>query len=427
VRPAPPGAPHFDRPADVAAHITSDGAVIVAGPDPQHAASLAVAIGRAASATRRVAIGDLVGGLAAVYALAGGEDAPGLAECFRDGLSLNEIARPVPDHDGLFILPAGAVADATAPLRALERWSRLIGGFGEAGGLLVLVCASDSPIIGTLTAAGAGLLFAGDERGVPPGARLVATIGATLRPSAARPAVREGVPGWLVAAAAAVAIGVAGWAATAWTRAANAPDGIVVIAPATTIATVTDTALGGGAADTIAIDERTPAADQRELAPFAVEVIATNTAANANSVLDDDVRAAGLPAATVSVVAVPAGASRVARWHKVMYGAWRSAAAADTALATARRKGVVSRDGGSVVRAPFAVLLADSASPERARAVMDVWRAKGVAPYALGQDNGLMRVYAGAFETVAQAVTMTAMIHAAGGAAIVAYRTGRPD
>ena len=58
---------------------------------------------------------------------------------------------------------------------------------------------------------------------------------------------------------------------------------------------------------------------------------------------------------------------------------------------------------------------------------MDVWRAKGVAPYALRQDAGTLRVYAGAFETVAQAITMTALVQAAGGAPVVAYRTGRPD
>jgi hypothetical protein len=58
---------------------------------------------------------------------------------------------------------------------------------------------------------------------------------------------------------------------------------------------------------------------------------------------------------------------------------------------------------------------------------MDVWRAKGVVPYALTQDDGTVRVYAGAFETVAQAVTMAAMVRAAGGGPVVAYRTGRPD
>ncbi len=92
-----------------------------------------------------------------------------------------------------------------------------------------------------------------------------------------------------------------------------------------------------------------------------------------------------------------------------------------------RRQRVVEREGGIVVRAPYAMLLADSASHERARAVLEVWRAKGLAPYALTQDDGTVRVYAGAFETVAQSVTMAAIVHDAGGTPMVAYRTGRPD
>ena len=76
---------------------------------------------------------------------------------------------------------------------------------------------------------------------------------------------------------------------------------------------------------------------------------------------------------------------------------------------------------------PYALLLADSASHERTRAVMEVWRAKGLVPYALTQDDGSVRVYAGAFGTVAQGATMAALVHNAGGTPIVAYRTGRPD
>ena len=80
-----PGAPDFDAPTDLAGYLRDQSAIVVASHDPSAAAAAAVAIGVAASARRRVAIGDLTGDAEAVYGLAGGEDAPGLAESFRDG------------------------------------------------------------------------------------------------------------------------------------------------------------------------------------------------------------------------------------------------------------------------------------------------------------------------------------------------------
>lgn len=438
--PAPTGAPHFDRPADAAAHAAGESAVIVSGTDGQQAATYAVAIARAAAATgRRVALGDLAGGLAPIYALAGGEDAAGLAECFRDGRPLSEVARPVADTPTLFVLPAGNVANSPGALSDHDRWDRLIRGFGEAGGLLVLACNDRSSALPALAAANAGLLYAGRPSGAPGGVRLIGTVGAA-RPSAPGTRRAAGRRWWVLAAAGTAAVALAGWIGVAWVRLANAPDGTVIVAPHARIepaapaaaAAAAGAAAAGArttssAADTVTIEERTPPADRDRLAPFAIRVVATNTSANANSVLRGVERDAVIGAATIAVVARRAGPGRTARWHEVMFGAWRAAAAADSALAAVRRSGVVPRDAGTVIRVPYAVLLADRSAPERARAVLEVWRAKGVAPYALRQDDGTQRVYAGAFETVAQAVTMAAMIHAAGGAAIVAYRTGRPD
>lgn len=425
---APAGAPHFDRPADAAAHAAGESAVVVCGPDGAHAAVYAVAIARAAAATgRRVALGDLAGNLSPIYALAGGEDAAGLAECFRDGRPLSDVARPVPDAPTLFVLPAGDIANEPAALANQARWERLIRGFAEAGGLLVLACDDRSPALSALGAAGAGVLYAGAAGGAPRGARLIGTVGAPVRP--APRARRAGhVPHWFVASAGLATAALAGWAGVAWVRVSNGPDGRVIVDPHTRVESAASTAPAETArVDTVAIEERTPASDTDRLAPFAIRVVATSTSANANSILHDVEQAAGVNAATIAVVARRTGPGRAMRWHEVMFGAWRAAPAADSGLAAARRSGVVPGDGGAVVRVPYAVLLADGAAPERARAVLEVWRAKGVAPYALRQDDGTQRVYAGAFETVAQAAPMAAMIHAAGGAAIVAYRTGRPD
>jgi hypothetical protein len=208
-----------------------------------------------------------------------------------------------------------------------------------------------------------------------------------------------------------------------WIRGRAAPDGAVTLPARSPGAFVRASA----AADTVSISERLGPVDAAHLSPYAVEVMAASAASNANSWLVERAGDRGLPAATVSLVAVRNGPQRASQRHRVMIGAWHDMAAADSALSTMRERRVVARDGGVVIRTPYALLLADSASRERADAVMEVWRAKGVVPYALRQDDGTVRVYAGAFETVAQGVAMAAFVRGAGATPLMAYRTGRPD
>lgn len=423
--PTPERAADFGSPADVAPHIGDAAAIVVAGLDAEVAARVAVGIAVAASAMRRVAIGDLLGDATAIYALAGGEDAPGLAESFRDGIGLNEIARPVAGNASLFVLPAGAGVAGEPSLLSGDRWTRLIAGFGEAGGLLVLVAPYDSEVIQVLGTAGAGLVWAGRTRRIPGGITVAATVGA------ARP---KGPPRWRIGRGREIASGIAavavvtstaigGAAGIVWIRARQAPDGSVVLRERPPVPVARATA----GTDTVVVGERLSSADSAWRAPYAIEVMAATTASNANSWLQDRAGSGGLGAATIAVVALRQGAQGTSRWHKVLIGAWHTAAAADSAIAALRKAKVVGREAGAVVLAPYALLLADSASHERARAVMEVWRAKGLVPYALTQEDGTVRVYAGAFGTVAQGITMAAMIHNAGGIPIVAFRTGRPD
>ena len=386
--PPPPNAASvavaFDEARDVAAQLAEWAAIVVAGPEMETAAQFALGIATAASASRRVAIADLCGELTPIYALAGGEDAPGLADSFRDGLGLHEIARPVAGNASLFVLPAGeGILDEPA-LLSVERWTRLIGGFSEAGGLLVLVAPATSRLIPLLGTAGAGLVFTGPRRHAPGGITLIGTVGTvgTVVPPARR-----------------------------WRR----------------LRAVREYAGGAAATDTVLMGERLGPVDSARLSPFAVEVVAASSASNANSVLQDHINDASLPAATIAVVSVRSGPQRTSKWHKVLVGAWHDANTADSALLAMRRERVLEREGGIVVRAPYAMLLADSVSHEQARAVVNRWRTKGLAPYALTQDDGTVRVYAGAFETVAQMVTMAAIVHDSGGTPMVAFRTGRPD
>ena len=154
------------RPADpweaggrtAAAQLSAISSAVVIGTDPDRAARAAVGIARAESARRRVALGDLVGDLAPLYAVAGGEDAIGLSDCFRDGLSMNDIARPAPESGSLFILPAGTPPVTPAAIAAHERWLRLVNGFSQAGALLVLVARLDAPGLDALAATTDGVV-----------------------------------------------------------------------------------------------------------------------------------------------------------------------------------------------------------------------------------------------------------------------------
>ncbi len=434
--PPPPNAASvavaFDEARDVAAQLAEWAAIVVAGPEMETAAQFALGIATAASASRRVAIADLCGELTPIYALAGGEDAPGLADSFRDGLGLHEIARPVAGNASLFVLPAGeGILDEPA-LLSVERWTRLIGGFSEAGGLLVLVAPATSRLIPLLGTAGAGLVFTGPRRHAPGGITLIGTVGTvgTVVPPARRwrrlRAVRE-YAGGAAAALVSLAALLGGAAGVIAMRTSAAADVVVPLPAQRAEAAATADRAVPAATDTVLMGERLGPVDSARLSPFAVEVVAASSASNANSVLQDHINDASLPAATIAVVSVRSGPQRTSKWHKVLVGAWHDANTADSALLAMRRERVLEREGGIVVRAPYAMLLADSVSHEQARAVVNRWRTKGLAPYALTQDDGTVRVYAGAFETVAQMVTMAAIVHDSGGTPMVAFRTGRPD
>ena len=343
------GAPDFDSPTDLAGHLRDLSAIVVASHDPSAAAAAAAAIGIAASAGRRVAVGDLTGEAEAVYSLAGGEDAAGLAESFRDGLGLNEIARPVAGNAALFVLPAGRGVRDEPALREGARWMRLIRGFGEAGGLLVLVARPDSPALAVLGEAGAGLVWVGRPRGVPTALTLVATLGAAR--ARGRPWWRIGrgpaISRRIVGLAAAGAVLAAGGGAILVTRVRLAPDGGVILPRPGVVHRDSIPA-----ATTVALAERLGPVDSAAFAAYAVEVMAASASSNANSWVRKRDGDAAVPAATIAVIAVRDGPQRVARWHKVIVGAWHDRREADSALAGLRRSGVVAKEAGAAVRVP---------------------------------------------------------------------------
>jgi hypothetical protein len=399
---------------------------VVVGAEPDHAARVALGIARAEGARRRVALGDLVGDLAPLYATAGGEDAFGLSDCFRDGLSLNEVARQSPDLESLFILPAGTPPVATADVFAHERWPRLVKGFSEAGALLLLVAPLDAPGLDALIAVTGGVVSVD----VPPRRvrqyRVLAAVGAPEQ-RMDPPAVRAG---WspkrmLAVGALLVMASVLAWIAwIAWSRRGAAPPGgdRALAAPAALSSPAPRPSVPTSARpDTVRLRENVNPGDSLRGAPFAVEVVAANTIAGANSFLRND-GDTPLPASTVAPVQLGGGTL----WYKLIVGAWHSRAGADSLLDVLRARRMVRRGEGMVVRVPYALLLADRVDRVRAADVVGSWRARGIAAYALLQEDGSVRVFAGAFETAVQAAPLAASLRDAGAPPVVAVRTGRP-
>lgn len=433
------------RLADCLAAVSS---AVVIGLDPDATARVAIGLAHEWRARKGVAIGDLTGFAFPLYELAGGEDAAGLTDCFRDDLSLNDIARPAPSVEGLFVLPAGTPPLATEAFLRSERWDKLIGGFAQAGGLFLLIAPLGAagldhlvsltggviavdvpvnrrqayPLLGAAeapapeTAPDTGWGAAALER-----AGFASGVGRAGRTSTgrSRPAVRRlgallGALGVLVAA---------GWGAIAW-RARHAPPALLKprsTAPAPGKPDTTLAQLVVPKADTIPLNEPAAGADSLLGAPYAVNVVAANTVAGANSVLRDGEKAILLPAVTVSPVTLGGGTI----WYQVIIGAYATRADADDMLQLLRRKGVVRTDGGVVVRLPFGLLVADGLSASEAHAVVTEWRGKEIMAYALLQADGRARVLAGAFETPAQAAPLAAQLRRAGVPATVVYRLGR--
>lgn len=410
--------------------LQSVSSVLIIGADPDQSSRVAIGVAESWRGRRGVAVGDLTGFAYPLYQLAGGEDALGLSDCFREGLSMNDVARPVHGHEGLFVIPAGTPPLATEDLLRHERWEKLIGGFEQAGGLLLIIAPLGAPgldhleslVGGTITVdlpanrRHAFHLLGNAEPPLPPAPPEGAGRGGPRTSASRRLAI---VGGLAVALVAGTVLGV-----RVVRSRRHAPPPAPTVAPpvAPVVPAAPDTTrLVVPSADTIPLHDPAPGPDSLLTVAYAVNVIAANTLSGANSVLRDGERATVLPAATISPVTLGGGTL----WYQVMVGAYRSRADADDLLRVLRKVGVVRSDGGIVVRVPYALLLADDLPPGEAPQEVATWRAKGVQAYGLVQGNGRVRVLAGAFETPAQAAPLAAQLRQAGVPARVAFRIGR--
>jgi hypothetical protein len=152
-------------------------AVVVAGLDPVITGRVAIALARAQSDTRRVAVGDLFAESPPIQDLVHSDDLHGIVDSFLYGVSLTKIARPVPDAGQLYVMPSGTEPPTYEEILPNPRWHRLAAGFREMKALLIVALPASAPNLETLVAAMDGVVFVGDATaGDVPVSRVIGTL-----------------------------------------------------------------------------------------------------------------------------------------------------------------------------------------------------------------------------------------------------------
>ena len=438
-------------------------AVVIVGADSAAAAMVAVGAARAQAERRRVVIGDLVGDLEPLESMIPTHDPHGLADSFTYGISLNRIGYPVAPGANLFIMPSGSEPVATSAVIGHPRWLRLVAGFREVGALLVLVAEPKAPALEQLIPMTDGALLVGDTRLESP-AHVIARArpGGVSRQSSARArgatsagdvAARPGsdaraVPARTDAsprrerAARADATGAATASSDARpsSRRTWAIIGMTLAAALVALAGITATQIAArrtverAAAGTLAPPVPAPAPlvsapaadppppvenplDSARASAYAVVIVAANTAAGA----DDNLRrVSALPAAT----AAPSVDGGVL-WYKVFVGAFDSRAGAEALRDSLRVAGGAGDIVEPIVSLPFALLVADRVPSDSVAVIRERHASQGVSTYALVQDDGTSRLFAGAFATPEEAMHLAPQLRTAGIQPRIVYRTGR--
>jgi hypothetical protein len=467
-----------------AASLDGCGFVLVVGGDPLAAAELALGIGRVQARRRRVVVADAVGELGPIDDL-GPMDAPyGIADVFVRGLPLEQAAHPADAAGNLHVLPSGAMPMDYGALLRSARWEGLSAEFREADALLLVVVPNEEPAVDALLPLVDGVVLLGRVqplvgarvllyvRGPGSGGhdmeRVTGTITALQQPqhdtepaaSLARastmravappppPARRSSWPGWLGAFAVVALLAGGLWRSGVARRAApvrsdtvpaetplegataGAIDSVIVPESAAAAATAPVNAPppapapdGPAPSPAVLLAQRAAAASadsDARAAGYAVEIAVTTNSTSANARLEDEMLK-NLPALTVAPLAEPDGN----RTFHVIAGAFRQRDGADSLLAALVASGTVIKGQGKVERLPFAVLVQSEITRDEASFYGAAYRSKGLAVYALLQEDGRMRLYAGAFERAQDAVLLASAFRATGETPIVTYRMGR--
>jgi hypothetical protein len=172
-------------------------------------------------------------------------------------------------------------------------------------------------------------------------------------------------------------------------------------------------------ADTLALPEVVNPEDSIRVAQWGVELVATNDRSDANLRLAEK---NALQAETLSPVLL--GEDSVT-WYKIVVGAFVDRTAAELLRRALRQVGTIEPDAGVVSKVPFAFRLDTALTPDMAKARATAYVARGIAAYALQDDDGRATVYAGAFASPEQAVLLQMELRAAGMIPQLAFRVGR--
>ena len=403
---------------------------IVVGDDPERAAWVALGLGRAQAARRRVAIADLVGEAKPLQALVSDEQEHGIAESFNYGVSLNKIAQPVEGFENLFILPSGVEPVADPEIYRNERWRRLAAGFREVGALLIIVARADTEGVEELAMMFDGMVLAGEaDESIAASAPVLAAVSGpretrsreeppTLDPRKA-PRLQAPRPRpWLVPALAGTVL-VSGVMLVAQARRnRDAPPPEPELPPAAVVDTTTRVDSAPRADSLPLLVVRNPA-DSLSAAAYGVEVF-TGTSQNDAS-LEVRALAAQFPAVTFSPVFLGGSGP----FYRVLVGAFADRAQAEGMLAPVKKARPPDAGSPAVTVVPLALLVRDSVPAGEVPALVADFDRQGIPVYALLQASGAARLYAGAFETPEQAGLLAQTLRQAGIEPVLVYRTGR--
>ncbi|MEX2109866.1 MAG: hypothetical protein WD802_04625 [Gemmatimonadaceae bacterium] len=392
--------------------------------NPSVAAHVALGIASAEASRRRVVVGDLVGDLAPLASLITDDDPHGISDSILYGVSITRIGRPVAGTENLFVMPSGTEQVMSEDIFASGRWKQIAEGFTKVGALLLLVARSDSPGLGVLADQLDGVVVVRDsELPAAPGALILARVASPTR-TLKVPFLRDveiprfgSARRWLTPSTVALAIMIVVASVFALLRVRDNRES----------QTLTDTpAVAGGptVADSFFVAPPANVAESAAASAFAVELLVANTPEGANFVLRKD--NASLPAATVAPI--PIGVERTT-WYKVIAGAYTRRSEADSLLSALRAAKVLNDSAGSILEVPLA-LLVDSVGTQggidaAVTAAVRKYTARGLPVYALMQDDGGARLYAGAFDRPNDAGELLKTLRDAGIRPVLAYRTGR--
>ena len=439
----------------VGAALDTANLVLVLGDDPRRTALAALGVARAQARNRRVALGDLLGDAEPIQQLLNGGDPHGLADSFVYGVSLNKIAHAVPQYGDLYVLPSGSEVPAYEDIFTNARWKRLAAGFKETGALLVVAAPASAAHVADVVglADGAVLVGSAEALGVEGGKMLGRVAVEPDRPAdvvAAAPAAAEPAPEPAPEAApeapealperggrwsrltksrgamfgiglslVLVALGL--WFAARPLASGNDPlwlrrqhAGAAASGPVPTLDSLGNDSAAIRAAGLLAPANR---ADSAAAAPYAVVIARFNTLSGAQAWLQS--QAKGLPSPTFVPVRIQGET-----WYAALVGSYPTRAEADSLLAALSAQGLSRADSNNIVRAPFAFLV-DSVGADAVPRLLKYFADRGQPVYALRQPNGSARLYAGAFESPAQASLYVDAIRTSGLRPVLVYRIGR--